>query len=185
MKLKYFLLLIFTFGLTACPTPDGVSFKVNDFKVEIVEAESGTLLKEDESIKWDRFAIRLNFETEELLASNFVHLGNAVFATHHTYPVATPQINNITIHHKNNNGVEMLTTSSFALFSYNEECSADMIWCLNSAASSTFEQNDIRNYLKLKQNFTDDIVGKFHIKLEFEDGSILQDSTQTVTITSK
>jgi hypothetical protein len=185
MKLKYLILLIFMFGLTACPTPDRILFKINSFKAKIVVAENEKLLKENETIKWDDFAINLYFDTEELLASNFVHLGNAAYATRYAYPTSKPQINSLVIYHKNNQHVKTNMTGLFTLYFNKEEFSGDTISCLNTMATESFDQNFTRNYLKLEQDIADDIVGRFYIELGFVDGSVLQDSTQTVTITSK
>ncbi|MDM8161103.1 hypothetical protein QUH73_14860 [Labilibaculum sp. K2S] len=189
MKLKYFLLLIFTFGLVACPGESDEFFTIDYFSVQSVIAESCEVLSEDDSIKWDEFAILLNFKTtQELeLVSNYQGGGNVLFAARSRGFIANSPIISLAV--KSGNAMEKDDLSNiFSTYRYKQFYS-ETIQCLGIMAIVNFEEQWIlkdnqvsKNYLKLNEAPSENFTGKFYIDIGLENGQILKDSTQVITI---
>jgi len=188
MKLKCILIFVFSIGLCGCPGEMNEYFTIDSFSVQSVIAESCEVLSEVDSIKWDEFAILLNFKTsQELSASKSLVTSNMVHAAYSGH-LASSSIINITI--KKGNASEKYDVSNKIHTYRYKEFYKKTIACLNIMASSNYEEqwvvkeNDIsKNYLKLNEPPNKDFTGKFYVELKLEDGSILKDSTQTITIT--
>jgi hypothetical protein len=200
MKLKYLILLIFIFGLTACPTPVDTDVNVESFKINgVVITKSAPYEYSDiqlnKAIDWDKFTINFDFETktETKSIAALLSITNKAYATYDGVRVS-PEIENIRIWSNNDyNKTYPLGTELYNLFSaWNCETEVEtrLEGLLNTMIYWTHQSKGggwdlCKGHITLKESPIDDFKGKFYVELEFEDGSVLLDSTQTVTITEK
>lgn len=185
MKLKHILLVILLSGLCACPcSDDDTYFSIFSFNINNVNTESGETIKDNGTISWSQFAIQINFETQEILTQALRKIGNSAYAKPYSFPIAKPQITEILITHSVDLNSNEDITNQILIYRYNEKCSDDKIWCLNNMAALDFENtnNSLKHYLKFNKPPSHDLKGKFYLVLKFEDGTVLKDSTQTITI---
>jgi hypothetical protein len=186
MKLKFLLLGILLLGLYACPGDnDETFFEISSVAVNNVKAGSGENLENNASLKWNLFAIKLSFNTKELAAVNrWCGKANMAMAAVYNRPKPSSEIINLKIEYSNNTGAINLT-NLFSVYQFKEPCS-ETIDCLNYLASVQFDKRSIGNYHYLKFEKEPDInlpKGYFVVTMELENGTILRDSTQTITIT--
>ena len=183
MKLKCILLFILSLGLCGCPGNDQVFFEIQSINVNNVIAETGEKLADSSSIEWNLFAINLTFNSSELIVMNrLCNKANIAMATRYISPEASFKITNLTIEYNNNSNTIDLT-NIFSTYEYKVPC-PNTIACLNDFASEQFDGSAGKDYLKFENKPDYDLSdGFFTVSLELEDGTILKDSTQTITIT--
>ncbi|MDM8161104.1 hypothetical protein QUH73_14865 [Labilibaculum sp. K2S] len=193
MKMKSLFLILLMFSLVGCPIPESDRFEINSFKAEITTINGMYELSEKKSIKWEDFAIQLSFKTKEVYALHSVGLGKTCYAARSAEPELRNKILKATIQASSkyndilqrSNLDEILIPKVAGLersISLTEACE---FMASSSYSNSNNDEFYHGGYFRLTQSPNSDFTGKFYISLEFEDGSILQDSTQTVTITSK
>ncbi len=185
--LNYLLLFLMLFGLTACPGPGDIFYTIDSFSAQPVESDSCKVLSKNDTIVWNEFAIWLNFKTaKDLSGLAFLkNNSNVVYAARSSGYIATSPIVGITIMDNIN---QLDLQNNFITYRY-KELYEETIECLNIMSLVNFEEQWItvdntisKNYLKLKDAPSATFTGKFYISLELEDGTILKDSTQTITI---
>ena len=183
MKLKYILIFVLTIGLCACPSPDDTTyFEISSISVSNVIADTGEKLENNALVKWNTFALDLSFSTNELADIVNIYSQNTAIAAPYALPIPNTKIISLRVEYRNStdrfNVSELLST-----FQFRELCEKK-IDCLNHMASIQYNSNIMaKHYLKFNSEPEIDLSdGYFITDFELENGTILRDSTQIITI---
>ncbi len=207
MKLRYLYLLVLLFGLIACPEHvdyfelSTLNIKNVHLAYKTVDPNCGTgeylaindnAVNDNDTIAWNTWGVEIKFP-ETLLVSGLKNTSFITSAHAATY-AGLPELANKIVE------VEIRSNSKFDTTAANENISKYFsAYCNNEKsiqpslveafnkeiAPAAYNGGTIcynSNFLTLKEAPNITFTGKFYLTLRFEDKTILQDSTRTITI---
>ncbi len=205
--LNYLLLFLMLFGLTACPEHidyfelSKLNIKNVHLTYKAVEPNCGTgeylaindnAVNNNDTIVWNAWGIEIKFP-EILLVSGLKNTSFITSAYAATY-AGLPELANKIVEVEISSNSKFDTTaanenlSKYFLAYYNNEKSIQpsLVEAFNKEiAPSAYNGGTIcynSNFLTLKKAPNATFTGKFYLTLRFEDGTVLKDSTRTITI---